>query len=163
MNIIYGTSKNEVKRLIDEGMNLRKKGEYLQAGKRFDAAAALGSAEALYLAGDNVMDTVRAARTTICTSYQMLLEDAIYRQFDYFYRCADLGYTPAMLRLAEYYQRGCVHFAPNPSKAVYWYSRALRFGEEDAREPLATCYDLGFGVERNRETAQKIRDGSSNS
>lgn len=149
-------------RLVEEGIALRQQGEYREAARRFEWAAELGSAEALYLAGENVKDTLIGRGASICPSREIMLQDAEYRQFDYFFRSAEAGYPPAMLRVAKIYHRGCVLFDPNPQKAVFWYTKALRTGAEEARTPLADCYEYGFGVDKNTETADKIRKGTSN-
>lgn len=165
VNCVHRTEKTEnaeIRRLIAEGLAFRADHHYQKADRYFTLAVRLGSAEALFHAAVNLLDRFRESRASVCSSYEMQLQDVEYRQIDYFFRSAEGGYPPAMLRVAEIYRKGCAFFSSNPKKALYWYTKALRNGEEGAREPLADCYDRGFGVDQNPEHAKKIRMGSSN-
>lgn len=160
MNDIHKLTDSTEKALIEEGNALRRSGNYRDAAKRYLAAAELGSAEGLYLAGVNARDALLSYPVTVCSPRVLLQEEAEYRRFDCFSRSAEAGYLPAMIGLGEMYLNGCLLFSPNPEKAVLWYTRALRLGGEEAREPLACCYERGIGVEKNAEAAKKIRLGS---
>lgn len=156
------TENAEIRQLITEGLAFRADHHYQKADRYFALAARLGSAEALFHAAVNLLDRFRESRASVCSSYELQRQDAEYRQIDYFFRSAEGGYPPAMLRVAEIYRKGCAFFSCNPKKAIYWYTKALRHGEEGAREPLADCYERGFGTDQNSEIAKKIRMGSSN-
>ena len=135
------TGKNvrtmEEKRLIEEAMLLRSEGEYRKAGKLLQRAMEYGSAEAIYLYGENVMDAFQRSRVSICSTYETIREDCEYRQLRCFKESAERGYPPAMLRLGDLYRDGSSCLEKDLNRAVHWYQRALRQGEHDALARLA--------------------------
>ena len=73
---------------------------------------------------------------------------------DYFRRSADLGYGPAQIALAYYYETGTV-LASNPSQAVDLYRKAAQQGDPLAGWLTGRHYFLGNGVPRDLDAAQK--------
>jgi uncharacterized protein len=73
---------------------------------------------------------------------------------DYFRRSADLGYGPAQIALAYYYEAGTV-LASNPTQAVDLYRKAAQQGDPLAGWLAGRSYFLGSGVPRDPDTAQK--------
>ena len=73
---------------------------------------------------------------------------------DYFRRSADLGYGPAQIALAYYYETGTV-LASNPSQAVDLYRKAAQQGDPLAGWLTGRHYFLGNGVPRDPDAAQK--------
>jgi uncharacterized protein len=73
---------------------------------------------------------------------------------DYFRRSADLGYGPAQIALAYYYETGTV-VARNPSQAVDLYRKAAQQGDPLAGWLAGRHYFLGNGVPRDLDAAQK--------
>jgi len=73
---------------------------------------------------------------------------------DYFRRSADLGYGPAQVALAYYYETGTV-LASNPSQAVDLYRKAAQQGDPLAGWLAGRHYLLGNGVPRDPDAAQK--------
>src|SRR5271157_5882175 len=73
---------------------------------------------------------------------------------DYFRRSADLGYGPAQIALAYYYETG-TGVASNPSQAVDLYRKAAQQGDPLAGWLAGRHYFLGNGVPRDLDAAQK--------
>jgi hypothetical protein len=73
---------------------------------------------------------------------------------DYFRRSADLGYGPAQIALAYYYETG-TGVASNPSQAVDLYRKAAQQGDPLAGWLTGRHYFLGNGVPRDLDAAQK--------
>jgi TPR repeat protein len=73
---------------------------------------------------------------------------------DYFRRSADLGYGPAQIALAYYYETGTV-VVSNPSQAVDLYRKAAQQGDPLAGWLAGRHYFLGNGVARDLDAAQK--------
>jgi uncharacterized protein len=73
---------------------------------------------------------------------------------DYFKRSADLGYGPAQIALAYYYETGTV-LASNPVLAVDLYRKAAQQGDPLAGWLVGRHYFLGLGVPRDLDAAQK--------
>ena len=73
---------------------------------------------------------------------------------DYFRRSADLGYGPAQIALAYYYETGTV-IAGNQSQAVDLYRKAAQQGDPLAGWLAGRRYFLGNGVPRDPDAAQK--------
>jgi hypothetical protein len=74
---------------------------------------------------------------------------------DYFRRSADLGYGPAQIALAYYYETGTV-LAANPALAVELYRKAAQQGDPLAGWLAGRHYLLGDGVPRDADLAQKL-------
>jgi uncharacterized protein len=105
------------------------------------ALAQSSSPDALYERG---MDAV----TGIGTSQN----DAV--GIDYFRRSADLGYGPAQIALAYYYETG-IGIASNPGLAVELDRKAAQQGDPLAGWLAGRHYFLGNGVPRDLDAAQK--------
>ena len=73
---------------------------------------------------------------------------------DYFRRSADLGFGPAQVALAYYYETVTV-LASNPSQAVDLYRKAAQQGDPLAGWLAGRHYFLGNGVPRDPDAAQK--------
>jgi len=73
---------------------------------------------------------------------------------DYFRRSADLGYGPAQIALAYYYETG-TGVASNPSQALDLYRKAALQGDPLAGWLTGRHYFLGNGVPRDLDAAQK--------
>jgi TPR repeat protein len=73
---------------------------------------------------------------------------------DYFRRSADLGYGPAQIALAYYYETGTV-LASSPGQAVDLYRKAAQQGDPLAGWLAGRHYFLGNGVPRDPDAAQK--------
>ena len=73
---------------------------------------------------------------------------------DYFRRSSDLGYGPAQIALAYYYETGTV-IAGNQSQAVDLYHKAAQQGDPLAGWLAGRRYFLGNGVPRDPDAAQK--------
>ncbi len=73
---------------------------------------------------------------------------------DYFRRSADLGYGPAQVALAYYYETG-TGVASNPGQAVELYRKAAQQGDPLAGWLAGRHYLLGNGVPRDLDAAQK--------
>ncbi len=73
---------------------------------------------------------------------------------DYFRRSADLGYGPAQVALAYYYETGSV-VASNPALAVDLYRKAAQQGDPLGAWIAGRHYFLGIGVPRDLDAAQK--------
>ncbi|MFY9843627.1 MAG: tetratricopeptide repeat protein [Terriglobales bacterium] len=73
---------------------------------------------------------------------------------DYFRRSADLGYGPAQIALAYYYETGNV-VAANPSQAIDLLRKAAQQGDPLAGWLVGRHYLLGIGVPRDLDAAQK--------
>jgi TPR repeat protein len=74
---------------------------------------------------------------------------------DYFRRSADVGYGPAQIALAYYYETGTV-LAANPALAVELYRKAAVQGDPLAAWMAGRHYFLGIGVPRDLDVAQKL-------
>jgi len=73
---------------------------------------------------------------------------------DYFRRSADLGYGPAQIALAYYYETG-TFLAADPGRAVDLYRKAAQQGDPLAGWLAGRHYFLGNGVPRDLDAAQK--------
>ncbi len=73
---------------------------------------------------------------------------------DYFRRSADLGYGPAQIALAYYYETG-TGVAINQSQAIDLYRKAAQQGDPLAGWLVGRHYFLGNGVARDLDAAQK--------
>jgi len=73
---------------------------------------------------------------------------------DYFRRSAELGYGPAQIALAYYYETGTA-VAINQSQAVDLYRKAAQQGDPLAGWLAGRHYFLGNGVPRDPDAAQK--------
>lgn len=73
---------------------------------------------------------------------------------DYFRRSADLGYGPAEIALAYYYETGTV-LASNQTLAIELYRKAAQQGDPLAGWLVGRHYFLGNGVARDLDVAQK--------
>ena len=105
------------------------------------ALAQSGSPEALYDRGVDAITGVGSSRN-----------DSL--GIDYFRRSADLGFGPAQIALAYYYETGTV-LASNPSQAVDLYRKAAQQGDPLAGWLAGRSYFLGTGVPRDLDAAQK--------
>jgi TPR repeat protein len=106
------------------------------------ALAQSNSPDALYERG---MDAISGIGTS--------LNDA--QGLDYFRRSSDLGYGPAQIALAYYYETGTV-VTSNPSQAVDLYRKAAQQGDPLAAWLAGRHYFLGIGVPRDLDAAQKL-------
>ena len=71
---------------------------------------------------------------------------------------AELGHTPAQLRLGNFYQKGIENvLAPSPKKAVEWWKKAAenKVPDGDAACQLGYAYYDGDGVARDLQEAKK--------
>jgi TPR repeat protein len=73
---------------------------------------------------------------------------------DYFRRSADLGYGPAQIALAYYYETG-TFLARDPSQAVDLYRKAAQQGNPLAGWLAGRLYFLGSTALRDSDAAQK--------
>jgi len=73
---------------------------------------------------------------------------------DYFRRSSDLGYGPAQIALAYYYETGNF-LARDPGQAVDLYRKAAQQGDPLAGWLAGRLYFLGIGGVADREAAQK--------
>ncbi len=73
---------------------------------------------------------------------------------DYFRRSAEIGYGPAQIALAYYYETGTV-VASNPALAVELYRKAAQQGDPLGAWLAGRHYFLGIGVPRDLDAAQK--------
>jgi TPR repeat protein len=73
---------------------------------------------------------------------------------DYLQRSAGLGYGPAQIALAYFYEAGTV-VARNPSQAVDLYRKAAQQGDPLAGWLAGRLYLLGIGGLADRDAAQK--------
>ncbi len=105
------------------------------------ALAQSSSPEALY---DRGMDAI--------TGVGPSQNDAL--GIDYFRRSAELGYGPAQIALAYYYETGTA-VAINQSQAVDLYRKAAQQGDPLAGWLAGRHYFLGNGVPRDPDAAQK--------
>jgi TPR repeat protein len=105
------------------------------------ACAQSSSPEALY---DRGIDTI--------TGVGPSENDAL--GVDYFRHSADLGYGPAQVALAYYYETGTV-VASNPAQAVELYRKAAQQGDPLGAWLAGRHYFLGIGVPRDLDAAQK--------
>ena len=69
---------------------------------------------------------------------------------------AETGDSEAAFYVGQLLERGCEGLAPDPSKAVSWYDRALEHGSWPARLALAGLYDRGHGVEKDPGKAMAL-------
>ena len=67
-------------------------------------------------------------------------------------RAADQDYGPACYRLGLFY----LHKRRNEKKAVHCFRRGARLGDREAIEMLASCYEKGIGITKDKRTAKKI-------
>ncbi|MGA7559266.1 MAG: tetratricopeptide repeat protein [Terriglobales bacterium] len=74
---------------------------------------------------------------------------------DYFRRSADLGFGPAQIALAYYYETG-TGVVSNPGQAVDLYRKAAQQGDPLAAWLAGRHYFLGNGVPRDLDAAQKL-------
>ena len=73
---------------------------------------------------------------------------------DYFRRSSDLGYGPAQIALAYYYETG-TFLARDPGQAVDLYRKAAQQGDPLAGWLAGRLYFLGIGGVADRDAAQK--------
>lgn len=73
---------------------------------------------------------------------------------DYFRRSSDLGYGPAQVALAYYYETG-TSLAKDTGQAIDLYRKAAQQGDPLAGWLLGRHYFLGNGVPRDPDAAQK--------
>ena len=105
------------------------------------ALAQSGSPEALY---DRGVDAITGIGSTQNDSLGV----------DYFRRSADLGYGPAQIALAYYYETGTV-LASNPGLAADLYRKAAQQGDPLDGWLAGRIYFLGNGVPRDPDAALK--------
>jgi uncharacterized protein len=105
------------------------------------ALAQSGSPEALYDRGVDAITGVGSSRN-----------DSL--GVDYFRRSAALGFGPAQIALAYYYETGTV-LASDPGQAVDLYRKAAQQGDPLAGWLAGRSYFLGTGVSRDLDAAQK--------
>lgn len=74
-----------------------------------------------------------------------------------FKEAADNDIAEAAFDLAVCYEKG-EGVTKSPAKAVAYYLRALRCGDESAAEELRRMFYWGFGVERNRLVASEFAE-----
>ena len=73
---------------------------------------------------------------------------------DYFRRSSDLGYGPAQIALAYYYETG-TFLARDPGQAVDLYRKAAQQGDPLAGWLVGRLYFIGIGGVADRDAAQK--------
>ena len=66
-----------------------------------------------------------------------------------------MGYLPAYSKLAEYFRLG-VGVGIDRGRAFYWYTEAVRLGDEGAIYDLGLCYSRGIGTALDYKKAAKI-------
>ncbi|MGB8011782.1 MAG: tetratricopeptide repeat protein [Terriglobales bacterium] len=74
---------------------------------------------------------------------------------DYFRRSAELGYGPAQIALAYFYESG-TFLARDPAQALDLYRKAAQQGDPLAGWLTGRLYFLGAGVGRDPDAAQKF-------
>lgn len=68
---------------------------------------------------------------------------------------ADMGYTPAMLKLADAFKNG-IGTVKNRKRAFLFYKRAAQLCDVDALLPLAECYSTGYGTKLDFGAARTL-------
>ena len=68
---------------------------------------------------------------------------------------SDMGYTPAILKLADAFKKG-IGTKKNRKRAFLLYKRAEELGERDALLPLSYCYSSGFGTKLDYGKAKTV-------
>src|ERR1035438_5773684 len=106
------------------------------------AVAQSASPDALYERG---MDAI----TGVGTSRNDLLG------IDYFKRSSDLGYGPAQIALAYYYEMGTVIAGNQGQPSLDLYKKAAQQGDPLAAWLLGRRYFVGNGVPRDLDVARK--------
>src|ERR1039458_1973373 len=106
------------------------------------AVAQSASPDALYERG---MDAI----TGVGTSRNDLLG------IDYFKRSSDLGYGPAQIALAYYYEMGTVIAGNQGQPSLDLYKKAAQQGDPLASWLLGRRYFVGNGVPRDLDVARK--------
>ena len=118
--------------LLSQGYGVRQ--DNVAASKWFDAAAAKGSADAMF--------TLAAIKMAAKSTQQKDEAVALFKQ------SAEMGNSAAAYNLGLIYLQGQV--APKePSIAAEWFKRAAEKDQPDALYALATLYRDGNGVPKN--------------
>ena len=71
-------------------------------------------------------------------------------------KASDLGHKRASLLIGHAYKYGTWGLEKNGELAFNWFKRASKFGERDALENLAECYDEGIGTEVDKIKAFEL-------
>jgi TPR repeat protein len=84
--------------------------------------------------------------------------DPFSSAFSYMFRAAQLGYTPAYVEVAGYYEQGMQNgflFKKNPDyvEAAMWYRKAADLQYPKAEYALGRFYEAGLGVPKNTKLA----------
>lgn len=106
------------------------------------ALAQSGSPDALYERGMDAITGVGSSRNDLIG-------------IDYFRRSADLGYGPAEIALAYYYEMGTVITGNQGQPSLDLYKKAAQQGDPLAAWLLGRRYFLGNGVPRDLDAARK--------
>ena len=75
--------------------------------------------------------------------------------FNHAAHACDLGSAPAATLLGKYFSDG-LGIEENKKTAFLWYRFAYERGEKNAIFPLAECYELGLGTNRNYDEAIRL-------
>lgn len=115
--------------------------------KYYDSANELGS------------DSAGEKSRKLKSKRKMLFEDALLaaksdseKAYAIFVESASMGYTPAMMELAKLARSG-IGARKSRNATFSWYKMAADAGEQEAYYPVALCYYLGFGVNRDFKKA----------
>ena len=110
---------------------------------------------------------VRGIRGLIGYYYHFGYEHKDSEMLELHHRAAELGDVQSMGDLGWIYQYGNTaingyDIEPDLTRAVYWYTRALKFNHRDSIMALGEMYENGTGVEKNLERAFKLYRHAAN-
>jgi TPR repeat protein len=123
--------------------------DFKKAEFYFSAASDLGIAEAKTRA-DKIVET----RNRFFEEANENRKSAPEKAFKAYAIAAAMGHKGAPLKLADAYLRG-EGTKRDSGSAYFWYSEAVKLGDDRALYPLGLCYASGVGVNRNFALAKE--------
>ncbi len=117
---------------MEEAKNALGRNQIDLARKAYEQAARFGSAEAACLAADLIGEEIGSRSRSVCLMPGEYAAQLTYRRFVLYRMSAEAGYTPAMLALARFYERGTDFLAADPRTAKGLIKKAARAGNREA-------------------------------
>ena len=123
--------------------------DFKKAEACFKEACALGMKEA-----DERLEKIVSTRNKFFRDGNENRKTAPEKAFKAYAIATAMGHKEAPLKLADAYLKG-EGTEQDGYSAFYWYSEAVKLGDDNALYPLGLCYAYGIGVNRNFKLAKE--------
>lgn len=125
------------------------KRDFKKAEACFSEASALGIKEA-----DEKLLKIINTRNKFFADANANKQSAPEKAFKAYAIATAMGHKGAPIKLADAYLKG-EGIEQDRYSAFYWYSEAVKLGDDNALYPLGLCYATGVGVNRNFKLARE--------